>query len=153
MPVKSKVLQKSRIVKNGCWEATGSLTSAGYGQITENKKYWTLHRYSYTAFKGEIPEKSIVRHLCHNSLCCNPDHLETGTHADNWQDSSDTYLEMARARRSKWNVAGVEYETCREAVSKTGVSMNSLVKYTIDGVFDLEAYRSSCRKIGRQPSL
>ena len=29
----------------------------------------------------------IVRHKCHNPKCCNPEHLQIGTHKDNWNDS------------------------------------------------------------------
>lgn len=36
----------------GCWNWQKSVTSAGYGQLTENKKYWTTHRYVYNKTYG-----------------------------------------------------------------------------------------------------
>jgi hypothetical protein len=34
---------------------------------------------------GEIPEGLELDHLCRNTLCVNPDHLEPVTHAENIQ--------------------------------------------------------------------
>lgn len=45
-----------------------------------------------------------------------------------------------------WSVYGKGYQTCREAVDETGISMASIIKYTKQGVFDEEAYEAGCRK-------
>jgi hypothetical protein len=36
--------------------------------------------------KAKIPEGMIIRHLCNNPRCINPEHLAIGTHYDNVQD-------------------------------------------------------------------
>lgn len=41
------------------------------------------HRFSYIIHKGEIPPKLVIDHLCRNTLCVNPDHLEAVTHKEN----------------------------------------------------------------------
>jgi hypothetical protein len=74
-----------------CWNWIGaSRNTSGYGQITkwENKKQTTLsaHRLAWELSFGPIPEGLMVRHMCHNRLCCNPTHLRIGTAKDNFDD-------------------------------------------------------------------
>lgn len=79
---------RSRSIENhmGCWIWTGHRTNTGYGYLFTNKTKYLVHRVSYTVFNGPIPEGMLIRHRCHNSLCCNPLHLEPGTDRDNWLD-------------------------------------------------------------------
>lgn len=49
------------------------------------------HRIAYMSRHGLIPSgkgrlDSVVLHTCDNKLCCNPDHLRFGSHADNMAD-------------------------------------------------------------------
>ena len=46
----------------------------------------SAHRAAYVAAYGPLEEGVVVRHKCDNPACCNPLHLETGTHADNVRD-------------------------------------------------------------------
>lgn len=85
----------------GCWNWKKSVTSAGYGQFTLNKKYWTTHRYVYTKCKGEIPKGFVIRHICHNPKCCNPDHLAVGTSRDNYFDSIEKHRKAAEKKAEK----------------------------------------------------
>lgn len=41
------------------------------------------HRFFYEHFIGEIPEGLEIDHLCHNTICVNPAHLEAVTHSEN----------------------------------------------------------------------
>ncbi len=74
----------------GCWLWQGR-TQTGYGKVQFNtdeiKGPRCVHRESYRIFIGEIPEGLLIRHRCHNRLCCNPLHLEPGTDRENWQDA------------------------------------------------------------------
>lgn len=70
-----------------CWIWSGRLDSDGrYGNIWIDGRIVKAHRVSYVLHKGPIPDNLIVRHLCHNKLCVNPDHLEAGTSQDNAND-------------------------------------------------------------------
>lgn len=138
---------------NGCWIWQRSCNSAGYGQLTEDKKYWLSHVYAYACENG-LPERgSVVRHLCHERRCCNPEHLRSGSHADNWADSEGLHREASARSRSFWTVGDSTYPTIREAVKETGISSASLVKFTRGGVFDAAAYRSGCAKAGWRPKI
>lgn len=74
---------------NSCWLWTGGQHD-GYGQLDYNGTHWRIHRLTYTLAKGPIPKGLVVRHTCHNRICCRPDHLIVGTQADNIQDSIET---------------------------------------------------------------
>lgn len=78
-----------------CWNWTGCKNPAGYGVITADGKLKLAHRVTYELHKGEIPENLIVRHICDNSSCCNPNHLELGTLKQNQEDVD------SRGRRPK----------------------------------------------------
>lgn len=71
-----------------CWIWTGALVR-GYGAVQLDGKLKKAHIESYRLFKGDVPPGRMVRHKCDNPPCCNPDHLEVGTHADNARDCVD----------------------------------------------------------------
>ena len=70
----------------GCWEFRGAKSPSGYGSMHFQYRTQAAHRWAYMAWVGPIPEGHVVRHKCDNPPCINPDHLETGTHADNSRD-------------------------------------------------------------------
>lgn len=70
-----------------CWEWRGAKQPNGYGisrRFTTRTRL--AHRLAYETWVGPIPRGLIVRHKCDNPPCINPDHLETGTRAENTGD-------------------------------------------------------------------
>lgn len=122
--------------ETGCWEWQKSLRpQTGYGQVGGYPH--TAHRLSYMLWKGELGDL-LVRHNCHNRICCNPEHLVSGTKFDNWHDSEEMYLEMAANRRGRpaknrvsVTLRGVTYASKSEAREALGVgekALNKLIK-------------------------
>lgn len=59
-----------------CWVWTGRLNSAGYGRIRYEGKCQRAHRVSWQMHHGPIPDGLTLDHLCRNTACVNPAHLE-----------------------------------------------------------------------------
>lgn len=75
-----------------CWIWTGAQAVAGYGHCTATAQYPTsfVHRRVWMELVGPIPQGLEIDHRCRNRLCCNPDHLEPVTHAENMRRSPVT---------------------------------------------------------------
>lgn len=70
---------------DSCWMWTGSSskptpTAAEYGKYTSRG---VAHRVAYELLVGVIPDGLELDHLCCNTLCVNPAHLEPVTRAEN----------------------------------------------------------------------
>lgn len=67
----------------GCWNWTGALAH-GYGVIAVGSRRQKLtHRLSYELLVGPIPAGLEIDHLCKNTACLNPAHLEAVTRVEN----------------------------------------------------------------------
>jgi len=66
-----------------CWRWTGAqhFGNGGgpYGRAHvggRGGEHWYAHRPSWEIHRGPIPEGLTIDHLCRNTLCVNPDHLD-----------------------------------------------------------------------------
>ena len=85
--IKVRLLRRRRIAQNGCWLWQGYTNEFGHGNITIAQKNMYTHRVAYEVFSGKaIPQGLVIRHRCDEPSCFNPDHLQTGSHADNVAD-------------------------------------------------------------------
>lgn len=67
-----------------CWEWTAGLNARGYGVFGVGRRQNSYaHRWAYMHLVGPIPDGLTLDHLCRNTRCVNPDHLEPVTRAEN----------------------------------------------------------------------
>jgi hypothetical protein len=72
--------------KTNCWLWMGAASNGRgiqYGNISIGGKARKVHRIVYEMRIGPIPKGKEIDHLCRNSRCCNPDHLEAIPHKEN----------------------------------------------------------------------
>lgn len=70
------------VTASGCWEWQGYIDRNGYGKVYDKKQLSWVHRVAYSHYVGQIPARHEVHHLCGNTICMNPDHLEAVTKAE-----------------------------------------------------------------------
>lgn len=92
---------------SGCWVWTASTIKDGYGQIGWRTKVVLAHRLSYEQLVSDIPIGLELDHLCRNTSCVNPSHLEPVTHAEN-------------VRRGAWAIHARGEKECRRGHSLGG---------------------------------
>ena len=70
-----------------CWQwlgaRTGAQTGSGYGEINVQGRHHLVHRLVYQMLVGSIPNGLTLDHLCRNTSCCNPSHLEVVSQREN----------------------------------------------------------------------
>jgi hypothetical protein len=72
-----------------CWLWTAGRFTTGYGAFGYQGQARHAPRIAFQLFYGQDPGDAVVRHKCDNRLCCNPRHLELGSHADNMHDMAE----------------------------------------------------------------
>lgn len=89
-PLIDRLMEKVRVDADGCWVWTGSCFGGNvgkngvrYGRISRDGKQIAVHRASYEAHVGPIPAGLVIDHLCRNTFCINPAHLEAVTQQEN----------------------------------------------------------------------
>jgi len=80
-----RLMFRTALLDNGCWEWRGARNPRGYGNICVDSygSAKSTHRVAYMELVGEIPEGLEIDHLCRNRACVNPTHLEPVDHATN----------------------------------------------------------------------
>ena len=72
---------ESIMTANGCWE--WKTIKDGYPRATFGTKYVAVHRLSLEAKHGAPLGEQAAHHMCANTKCVNPDHLQPVTHREN----------------------------------------------------------------------
>ncbi len=83
---------------DGCWVWTAARHPRGYGHFNPDGVVRSAHRLAYEVWVGPIPEGLDLDHLCRNTSCVNPGHLEPVSRKENTM-RGDT-ITAAHARRT-----------------------------------------------------
>lgn len=110
---------------SGCWLWTGAATKHGYPLIRADGRNRHAHRMMASLIYGAIPAELVVRHLCNNTFCVNPDHLRVGTHADNVADKVGARRHLFGSRVPSSRLSETEVAEIRNA-RRGGASRHAL---------------------------
>lgn len=83
----SWIKENCNITTTGCWEWLKGTMPSGYGKTSIEGKEYPVHKAVLLLQGVTISEGILVRHTCHNRICCNPEHLTLGTYSQNTIDS------------------------------------------------------------------
>lgn len=89
----------NRNAPNGCWEWTAAQDGHGYGQLqlrAVSKTPIKAYRLAYEMFVEIVPEGMTIDHLCRNTLCVNPEHMQAVTMRTNILRSDGVSARHAR---------------------------------------------------------
>lgn len=85
----SRIAARIRVgAADACWLWTGGCDDKGYGVAGLGKRRAVhVSRLVLEAKLGrKLERQEETRHSCDNPPCCNPDHLDSGSHVDNMRD-------------------------------------------------------------------
>ena len=82
-PALERFFEKFAHTDAGCWTWTGAKQPRGYGLLEIGNTAILAHRFSYEHHVGPVPDGLELDHLCRNTSCVNPKHLEAVTHREN----------------------------------------------------------------------
>lgn len=58
--------------------------------FTFNNRRMLAYRVTYELMMGcELSSETILRHRCDNKMCCNPHHMDEGSHQENMNDMKE----------------------------------------------------------------
>jgi hypothetical protein len=106
LSMEKRFFAKLHMEQSGCWTWLGSQMEhfgMAYGRFWDGSNVVGAHRFAYEYFKRTKLDKSMeVDHLCRNSLCVNPDHLEAVSHRENMLRGNSPVANKARQTHCKY---------------------------------------------------
>lgn len=124
-----------------CWIWTGYRNPAGYGQFMNRStrqggRIVLAHRWSYEHHVGPIPTGLTLDHLCRNTSCVNPAHLEPCTVWENTSrggaisvvNMTKTHCPQGHPLAGGNLVAGLNHRRCRTCKREQARELQALLE-------------------------
>jgi hypothetical protein len=121
-----------------CWIWKLTPTEEGYGRFEFKAKNYMSHVLSWLCSneKKEVEKGYVIRHKCRQRLCCNPNHLEKGTYAQNAQDryrdgtmlrgENNPMSKISDKLRAEITESFEDTKTCKERAEFFGVPQTTV---------------------------
>lgn len=108
--------------ENGCWNWTAGKKSLGYGEFQPFRKQnnRATHSIMWEIRNGAVPEGLVLDHLCRNTSCCNPKHLEPVTNGENLLRGEGPSAK--NRRKTHCGTCGNEFDVVRKSRTGRGCS-------------------------------
>lgn len=84
-PILSRIMARVEVDPDTeCWNWTGATGGSNhYGSIGFEGRTRRVHILTYALLVGDVPDGLVLDHTCERPICCNPEHLEPVTQAEN----------------------------------------------------------------------
>lgn len=106
-----------------CWIRVGAPNNKGYGKVTIAGKVQYAHRAMYEQEIGLIPEGLTLDHLCRQTMCMRPSHLEPVSFAENLRRGNGAKLTKQQVREIREVPSQVMTKTLAE---QYGISQSQM---------------------------
>lgn len=94
-----------------CWEWQGyAYPGHNYGYFNNKRVKYYCHIEMYKLYISENIEGLDIDHLCRNTLCCNPNHLEAVSHRENVLRGKQGILKTHCANGHEFNTVTTGYQ-------------------------------------------
>jgi hypothetical protein len=120
---------EDRGYQTACWIWRRSLSKKGYGTKCKGDGYsgtQQAHIWYWEQKNGPVPDGKMLDHLCRQRACCNPEHMEPVTNAENVQRGEIAVLTTEGVREVRARAAYGEKQiniALELGISPTTVSM------------------------------
>ena len=93
MTLPETILSRIFVMEDGCHYWLGWKNTKGYGGVTLHGKKWKVHRLIWCVVGNDLPDYEPgglqIDHLCRNTSCCNPAHLQVVDQPTNMKRAVD----------------------------------------------------------------
>jgi hypothetical protein len=99
--IAEKIVETPGPFESACWVWTARRNKRGYGQVrlpAPSRRVRLAHLVVYELFHGPVPTGLEPDHLCRNTSCVHPEHLEWVTHAENCARGDGSWMPGERNR-------------------------------------------------------
>jgi hypothetical protein len=114
---------------DGCWLYGGALMADGYARVKDasSDRALLVHRVTYEALVGPVPDGLVLDHLCRVRHCVNPQHLEPVTNVENIRRGFRARL-GDRTHCAEGHEFTPENTTFQQRRRKSGVSLTPICR-------------------------